>query len=40
MIYEILPSERKRSFSYIEMGAIPEQVAYFTCYVASASIKW
>lgn len=40
VIYEILPSERKRSFSYVEMGAIPEQVAYFNCYVTSASLKW
>jgi hypothetical protein len=40
VIYEILPSERKQSFSDIEMGLIPDQVAYFNCYVSSASVKW
>ena len=40
VIDEVLPSERKHSFSEIEMGAIPEQVAYFNCYVTSALVKW
>ncbi|MGA2882566.1 MAG: hypothetical protein ABSG13_26730 [Bryobacteraceae bacterium] len=40
VIYEVLPSERKRSFLDVEMGAIPEQVAYFNCYVSGASVKW
>ena len=40
VIYEVLPEERKRSFSDVEMGEIPEQVAYFNCYVTSASVKW
>lgn len=40
VIYEVLASEQKRSFSDVEMGAIPEQVAYFSCYVSGASVKW
>jgi hypothetical protein len=40
VIYEVLPAEGKRSFSAIEMGEIPEQVAYFSCYVTAASVKW
>jgi hypothetical protein len=40
VIYEVLPAEGKRSFSDVEMGEIPEQVAYFTCYVKRASVKW
>jgi hypothetical protein len=40
VIYEVLPAGQKRSFSDIEMGAIPEQVAYFSCYVGGASVKW
>jgi hypothetical protein len=40
VIYEVLPSERKRSFSDVEMGEIPEQVAYFSCFVTGASVKW
>jgi hypothetical protein len=40
VIYEVLPSERKRSFSDVEMGEIPEQVAYFSCHVTGASVKW
>jgi hypothetical protein len=40
VFYEVLPAEGKRSFSDIEMGSIPDQVAYFTCDVSSASVKW
>jgi hypothetical protein len=40
VIYEVLPSEQKRRFSDVEMGEIPEQVAYFSCYVSGASVKW
>ena len=40
VIYEVLPSERKRSFLDVEMGAIPEQVAYFSCYVSGSSVRW
>jgi hypothetical protein len=40
VIYEVLPAEGKRSFSDVEMGEIPEQVAYFNCRVAGASVKW
>jgi hypothetical protein len=40
VIYEVLPSERKLSFSDVEMGEIPEQVAYFSCHITSASVKW
>jgi hypothetical protein len=40
VIYEVLPSEGKRSFSDVEMGEILEQVAYFSCYVTGASVKW
>jgi hypothetical protein len=40
VLYEVLPAEGKRSFSDVEMGAIPEQVAYFSCDVSGASVKW
>jgi len=33
-------AEGKRSFLDVEMGKIPEQVAYFNCYVTGASVKW
>ena len=38
VIYEVLPSEGKRSFMDVAMGEIPEQVAYFSCYVKGASV--
>jgi hypothetical protein len=40
VIYEVLPAEGGRSFLDVEMGEIPEQVAYFNCRVAGASVKW
>ncbi len=40
VIFEVLPSDRKRSFSDVEMGEIPEQAAYFSCRVTGSSVKW
>jgi hypothetical protein len=40
VIYDVLPSERRRSFSDVAMGEIPEQVAYFSCHITGASVKW
>jgi hypothetical protein len=40
VIYEVLPAEGKRSFARVEMGGIPDQVAYFSCYVSGAAVRW
>jgi hypothetical protein len=40
VVYEVLPSESKRSFSVTDMGEIPEQATQFNCYLKSVSWKW
>jgi hypothetical protein len=38
--YEALPQGKLRSFSLIDMGAVPEQATKFKCYLKAVSIKW
>ncbi len=40
VIYEVLPADGKRSFFDVQMGAIRDEAAYFSCYVMSAWVKW
>ena len=40
VIYEVLPMGQKRAFEFVEMGEIPDQVAYFSCYVKGVSMQW
>jgi hypothetical protein len=40
VLYEVLPSEKKRSFSLLDMGEVPDQATQFNCHVEGVSIKW
>jgi hypothetical protein len=40
IIYEALESEKRRSFAFIDMGLVAEQVTQFNCFVKNAAIRW
>jgi hypothetical protein len=40
VIYEVLPSEKSRSFNIMNMAPLPDQATKFSCHVKNVSVKW